>query len=228
MFQGIENFIGVWTQPFEVIIVNDGSRDDTEALIRQHAVFQANLPNIVLLSQVNTGKGGAIKNGVAHAKGNYILTLDADMATPPAELILWLKKWDNAPKPKTIYIGSREHKDSVITKKGNRKFVGNIFNLITRIVSPLRIRDTQCGFKFYPAAEAKHLFASLKTLGWAHDVEILYKAYLDGFQIVEMPLDWHAVEGSKINVIRDGFKMFTELLVIVITTKLTYKAQRTN
>jgi len=226
MFEGIESFIQKWTGFSEFIIINDGSKDNTEALIRNHPVFAKYAPKIKVFGQANTGKGGALKNGVLRATGDYVLTLDADMATPPEELIQWIEMWGDVPKPDTIYIGSREHKDSNITKKGNRKFIGNIFNLIVRLISPLKMKDTQCGFKLYPAAEAKRIFETLFTYGWAHDVEILYKASLDGVGIIEMPLDWHAVEGSKIRVLRDGFYMLMEILAITRKTKYTYKPRK--
>ncbi len=223
MFGGIKTFMEKWQGPLEVVIVNDGSKDDTGSLVASHPLFCQHPDVFKLISQENTGKGGALKCGVATAKGDYILTLDADMASPPDELLTWLITIGGRPEKGTIYIGSREHQESVITKKGNRKFIGNVFNLLTRIFSPLHIRDTQCGFKLYPAVVAQHLFAGLKTMGWAHDVEILYKAQLDKCEIIEMPLNWHAVEGSKIVVLRDGIKMFLELISIVVRTRFTYK-----
>ncbi len=223
MYAGLDSFIGEWEGFLEIIIVNDGSKDNTADLLVAHDVYKKYSKIITVVSQANTGKGGALKNGVLKANGNYILTIDADMATPPGELLNWLEMWNGDPGLETIYIGSREHKDSTITKTGNRKFVGNIFNLIVRTISPLKIMDTQCGFKFYPADDGKRIFGTLKTYGWAHDVEILYKAYLDKIKIVEMPLDWHAVEGSKINVVVDGIKMLFEILSIVVKTKLGYK-----
>ncbi len=145
------------------------------------------------------------------------------MASPPEELIKWLDLLHGSFAPNTIYIGSREHKDSVITKQGDRKLAGNIFNFIVRFLSPLKIRDTQCGFKLYPADIAKEIFGTLQTYGWAHDVEILYKADLDKVAIVEMPLTWNAIEGSKISLVRDGFNMMKEIIVIVAKTKMQYR-----
>ncbi|MCW3124324.1 MAG: glycosyltransferase group 2 [Flavipsychrobacter sp.] len=215
LFSGLSSFKQKWKGPFEVIIVNDGSKDNFEQLVLTNEFYLQNKDMVTLISQENMGKGGALRTGVLKAKGKYILTLDADMSTPPEELIRWYAKWGGAPADNTIYTGSREHKDSVIKKKNNRKVVGNIFNVMVRVLTPLNMRDTQCGFKLYPAAEAKKIFDSLKTFGWAHDVEILYKAHLDKVNIIEMPLDWNAVDGSKINVIRDGMKMIVEILSIV-------------
>jgi dolichyl-phosphate beta-glucosyltransferase len=223
LYDGLDSFIKKWKNFLEIIIINDGSKDNTETLLHQHEVYKRHKDIISIYTQANTGKGGALKNGVMRAKGNFILTLDADMASPPTELIKWLDLLHGRFAPNTIYIGSREHKDSVITKQGDRKLAGNIFNFIVRLLSPLKIRDTQCGFKLYPADEAKKIFSTLQTYGWAHDVELLYKAYLDKVNIVEMPLTWNAIEGSKIVLVRDGFNMMREILVIVARTRMQYR-----
>jgi dolichyl-phosphate beta-glucosyltransferase len=219
MFEGIDNFIKSWKAKLEVIIVNDGSKDNFYELAKQHSVYLANTNIIKIINQENTGKGGALKHGVDQAKGDFMLTLDADMASPPAELFTWFKLLNGALKEDTIYIGSREHRDSVITKQNNRKIIGSIFNLIVRTFTPLKAKDTQCGFKLYPAAIARKLFKELKTYGWAHDVELLYKASLNKINIIEMPLVWNAVDGSKINVIGDGIKMMAEVIKIISITR---------
>jgi dolichyl-phosphate beta-glucosyltransferase len=108
----------------------------------------------------------------------------------------------------------------------NRKTVGHIFNAIVKLLTPLRIQDTQCGFKLYPVKWASTIFKDLETNGWAHDVEILYKAHLLGLQIKEMPIEWHAIEGSKINVLVDGAKMFFEVLRISTQIKWSYKTKK--
>jgi hypothetical protein len=77
-------------------------------------------------------------------------------------------------------------------------------------------KDTQCGFKLYSREVARVLFEPLKTMGWAHDVEILLRANKMGYAVIQMPLRWRAVEGSKIRVLRDGVVMFNELIRIVL------------
>ena len=219
LFKGIDDFIRVWSSRLEIIIVNDGSKDDFYNIAKQHPVYLANTNTIRIIDQENTGKGGALRNGVMQANGDHILTLDADMAAPPDELFTWFNLLNNQLQPGTIYIGSREHKDSVITKQNNRKMMGKIFNLLIRTFTRLKIKDTQCGFKLYPAKEGKELFGPLKTYGWAHDVELLYKATLNKTKIVEMPLVWNAVDGSKINVIKDSFNMMLETIRIIASTR---------
>lgn len=220
LYNGLSDFFKKWSYPLEVIIVNDGSTDNTYQLLQEHDVYKANANLIQVFTQPNTGKGGALRLGVSKATGDFILTLDADMASPPSELLGWFDKLNWELDNNTIYIGSREHPDSEIIKQGERKVAGNIFNLIVRTLTPLsKIRDTQCGFKLYPAGWGHKFFDGLKTYGWAHDVELLYRAHLNKVKIIEMPLKWNAIEGSKIRLLRDGFNMVVETLRIVISTK---------
>lgn len=223
MYKGIDDFVDQWPELPEIIIVNDGSKDDTYKLLKEHPVYEKRKALITILTQENTGKGGALRNGVLKARGDFVLTLDADMASPPSELIKWMGALNWKPDEHTIYIGSREHHESIINKQGNRKVAGNIFNVAVRVLTPLKMRDTQCGFKLYPIKPAKKYFENLHTYGWAHDVELLYHAQLDGMKIVEMPLEWNAIEGSKISVLKDGVKMLLETLRIVIKTKRDFK-----
>lgn len=216
LYNGIREFAEQWQYPLELIVVDDGSVDNTLALLKEKLRFpQRDDITVHIISQKNTGKGGALRNGVLKATQDFILTLDADMAAAPTELFKWFDLLNWEPDPNTVYIGSREHGDSVITKQNGRKLAGNIFNLMVKLSTPLgSLKDTQCGFKLYPAALAKELFTNLQTYGWAHDVELLYRAKLKDADIVEMPLVWNAVEGSKINLIADSFRMMSELIKI--------------
>jgi len=226
MYDGVGAFIKMWPGPLQVIVVNDGSKDNTYELLKANPVYKQHSDIISLETQENTGKGGALRNGVMKATGDFVLTLDADMASPPSELMKWMDKLNWRPDEHTIYIGSREHEESIINKQGNRKVAGNIFNLVVRVLTPLKMKDTQCGFKLYPVKLAKRYFGNLKTYGWAHDVELLYKAKLDKMNIVEMPLEWNSIEGSKIRVFRDGMKMLMETLSIVAKTKSNFLKEK--
>jgi len=215
MFEGIQQFVTVWESDFEVIIVDDGSTDRSSEFIPNNPVFIAlnRKGQIRYIEQENTGKGGALKKGVAISSYDFILTLDADMAAAPIQLLEWLfiRKMFH---PHEILIGSRELKTSVISEITYRKFVGNIFNFIIRKATGLSIRDTQCGFKLYPSEIAKILFSILQTKGWAHDVELLVNGNKLGCSIVEMPIIWNAIEGSKIRVLRDSLRMFKDVMEI--------------
>ncbi|MBK7762142.1 MAG: glycosyltransferase [Bacteroidetes bacterium] len=218
MFEGIAEFMKRWDAKVEVIIVDDGSTDGTDLFIESHPVCKQNVNAIKLVRQNNTGKGGALQNGVKASTGNFILTLDADMATSPTELLNWLTIRKQFYE-KEILIGSRELPTSKVQDHGYRKVVGNIFNLLIRTITGLPFKDTQCGFKLYPAVAAKELFSQLQTMGWAHDVELLLRANRLGYAIVEMPIQWQAVEGSKISVVRDSFHMLWDVIKIARIVK---------
>ena len=227
MFNGMIDFTKQWESDYEIIIVDDGSDDGTNEKIKQHIHFQyfQSQQRITLLTQENKGKGGALKYGVQHAKNDFVLTLDADMATMPSELLIWYaqrKIFTN----KEILIGSRELKNSKVDDSLMRHVVGNIFNFIITQTLHLNIKDTQCGFKLYPKQIAKEIFAALQIVGWSHDVELLLRANQLGYAITEMPVTWRAVEGSKIKVLRDGWNMFWELRKIKKILKI--KAQEVN
>lgn len=213
LFDAVGPFLRQWPSPVEVLIVDDGSTDDTVAQIEAHPVFQQEETIKLVKAPQNVGKGGALALGVEQAQHDYVLTLDADMSTHPNELLNWTKGGKHF-ADNTIYIASREHKESEVEAQTSRRIVGNIFNFLVRTLTPLRGRDTQCGFKLYPAPLAKELFQHLKVKGWAHDVELLYRAQLQGITIKDMPVHWQEEAGSKINVAKDSIRMLLQILYI--------------
>jgi glycosyltransferase involved in cell wall biosynthesis len=218
MFAALDAFASSWAGDFEWIIVNDGSTDGTEAAIQAHPIFQQWSKHICLLTQHNGGKGSALQLGVSKVKYPFFVTLDADMATHPKQLIQWLTVRKTF-HPREILIGSRELQQSEVTDYAHRKLAGHVFNFLIRKITGLPYRDTQCGYKLYPE-QAKLCFAALETKGWAHDVELLLRANRAGFSIQEMPVQWKAVDGSKISVWRDSWMMLYDVLRIAIRLRL--------
>ena len=212
----LKAFDNKWYNEYEVIIVDDGSDDNTAEAVN-NAIgesLQKATVNIIKLEK-NIGKGGALQAGVEAATGDFILTLDADMAAQPTILKNWLQRLPNHKFDKNqILIGSREHEDSQVQAKSDRKTLGRVFNALTQLTTSLNFKDTQCGFKLYPATIAKALFANLRSKGWSHDVEILYKAKLQGIDIQSMPVKWQHIDGEKINVGSDGMKMALQTILI--------------
>ena len=225
MMDGMKEFLSQAKLPVEWIIVNDGSSDDTVSKIEADHFFisekEKGRARLISLKK-NSGKGFALKAGVEAAQGSHILTLDADMSTKPGEVNAWINRNQGKLSDQTIWIGSREHKDSKITEVPLRRTMGRVFNLFVRLLTPLSLHDTQCGFKLYPAAVGKKLFAALKNGGWAHDTEILVNASLHKVAIVEMPITWKAMEGSKINPVMDSIKMFMQVLWMSMRLKFNW------
>jgi len=203
----------------EIIVVNDGSQDNTVSVINQ---FKEDYDFIKLVDyKDNKGKGYAVKKGVLSAKGKYILFMDADLSTPLEEInkvIGFLdKKYD-------ISIGSRGLKDSeiVIRQPIYRQTMGKIFNLIVRLLLIKNIRDTQCGFKCFKQEIAREIFNQTKINRFSFDVEILYIAQRKGYRIKEVPVKWYNSPDSKVGIIKDSSKMLFEILKIRFVNKYSF------
>jgi dolichyl-phosphate beta-glucosyltransferase len=216
MMEGIKEFLAVWHGDFEFIIVDDGSTDDTVIKINASSLFQNLLADhkIQLLLQPNTGKGGALQHGMANATKQFALTLDADMATHPAEVIRWMLASAATFDGQTISIADRSLLASQLILISNRRDTGKLFNSLVRRITKLPFTDTQCGFKLYPTPIGKVLFSQLRTLGWAHDVEILVSATKQHIPIQCMPINWNEKAASKIHVLKDGLAMLWHVIKI--------------
>jgi glycosyltransferase involved in cell wall biosynthesis len=207
-------------EQFELLLIDDGSKDRTLELLKHLESKIAEVSDItpkILIHEKNRGKGAALKTGILAASGRWILTLDADMATSPTQLILWHQEGLidlTARTENVIFAGSREHENSDVEDTKLRRFVGRIFNLLVQSLASIYIDDTQCGFKLYPSNTARGLFNKLKNNGWAHDVELLRRAQMSGTSIVALPIRWRAKDDSKINIATDSIKMLFALLTI--------------
>ena len=213
LFSELDQFQNEWKGEWQVYLVDDGSTDRTLDVITEQLKNCTYVHRIHIIQQANTGKGGALKRGVTEAEGDFFLTLDADMATSPRQVIHWLEN-RKVFRSGEVFIGSRELQQSDVQDRWLRKLAGHVFNFCIRTLTSLPYRDTQCGFKLYPSGAAKSLFASLQNTGWAHDVELLLAARKAGYKVVEMPVHWMAREGSKINVWKHSFTMLWDVIRI--------------
>ena len=195
----------------EIIAVNDGSRDNTPDIIRGYAEKN---PRLLLLENPgNRGKGYSVRNGMLHAQGEILLFSDADLSSPIEEgekLIAALG--DGA----DIAIGSRWLQSDLQTQRQpfHRQVFGRVFNLLLRIILGLNFKDTQCGFKAFTRHAAETIFPLQQIERWGFDPEILYLAKKFKFKVVEVPVAWAHREGTRIDPLRDGIKMFGEMLTI--------------
>jgi dolichyl-phosphate beta-glucosyltransferase len=195
----------------EYILVNDGSTDGTESLIKKK--FNKNKRVKILNYKINKGKGYALKLGVQLATNQWILTTDSDCSVSNFQLINWIKK-KYINNNNYIYFGSRNLSNSLIKKKLIRKIIGKIFNFFIKILFKIYISDTQCGFKLYKTTYAKKIFKKIKTNGYMHDIEIFLIANKLNFKIIELPVKWTHISGSKINFFIDFIKILFNLFKI--------------
>lgn len=170
---------------FEVIVVDDGSGDQTKELVKEK---MAEYEMVRLLSNgENRGKGFSVRRGALEATGEWILFMDADLSTTPEEFEKFLEPMKNH----DIVIGSRAAPGAEIKIRQPilRELAGRFFNKIVRFYLGLPYHDTQCGFKCFNK-KAKILFEGQKLEGWVFDVELLYLAKKFGFKVAEAPITW--------------------------------------
>jgi dolichyl-phosphate beta-glucosyltransferase len=182
----------------EVIVVNDGSKDNTAELTREKIAAFDNFRLLELPE--NRGKGAAVREGILASNGDRVLMMDADLATPLDQL----KKLDSAlDEGFDIAVGSRQLPGSVLVKRQpwRRQLAGLSFGTVVRTLLPINIKDTQCGFKLFKGNAARDLFGHLSIDGFAFDVEIVTMAIVRGLSIKEVPVVWSDAGESKVSVI---------------------------
>jgi dolichyl-phosphate beta-glucosyltransferase len=196
----------------EVLVVDDGSTDDTAKVV-EHA--QAHFPELQLISNGrNCGKGFSVRHGMLKAKGEIAMFTDADLSAPIEEadkLLAVLREgaFDGA-------IGSRAINRALIDihQSVGREFAGQVYNGIVRWIADLPFQDTQCGFKAFRREKTRVIFEQQRTYGFGFDPEILFLAQQRGLRIAEIPVRWAHDPATKVNVFLDGLWMLRDLLVI--------------
>ena len=205
----VEGFISSHSDPIEVILVENGSKDRTYEMACEYA---KRYPWLKVIHEEKSGKGNAVRRGMLEAKGKYRMFADVDFSMPIEEVDHFLPP---AAEDYDVAIGSREVKGAVrYNEPARRHFTGRVFNLIVRILAVPGIHDTQCGFKCFSAETAEKVFRKQRIDGWAFDAEVLFIAQHSGCKIIEIPVQWYYDGNSKVNVIQDSIKMFRELLQI--------------
>jgi len=207
--KSVKRFLSEFAPEFEIIVVDDGSRDATAQIVKQLA---DNDKRIKLVSyEVNKGKGYAVRLGVLTATGNFILLNDADGSSPIEEIV---RLRDALSKGADIAIGSRAKPDPTRAVKAlaYRTYMGNTFNGIVQSLLLPGIYDTQCGFKLFKHSVAKEVFSRCCIDDFATDVEILYIARRLGYLIEEIAINWVNVDGYKINLMVDPVRMLASVI----------------
>lgn len=193
---------------YEIVVVNDGSTDDTAAIVEQ---FRQLKPQVRLIGDdINRGKGYAVRVGMLEARGRQILFADADGATPFQEIDRLLTASKAGAE---LVIGSRAlcSADTRVSTNFLRKAMGRTFNRCVNLVLLPEIADTQCGFKLFSRRAAHKIFSRARADGFSFDIEILYIARRLGIPIKEVPINWKNIQGSKVNLLLDSLRMFLDI-----------------
>lgn len=198
-------------QPYEseIVIVENGSRDRTAEVA---GAYVSQSPCVRLLREAQAGKGRAVRRGILEAVGEYRFICDADLSMPIEEVNRFL------PPQMADYdvaIASREAPGAVrYGEPTYRHWIGRGFNLLVRWLAVPGFHDTQCGFKCFRAQPAEDLFRVQALDGWSFDVELLFVALKRGYAVVEVPIPWYYVPGSRVHLVRDSASMLIDLFRI--------------
>jgi len=195
--------------PAEILVVDDGSTDETVEMVDAPAADGITLK--CLVHDRNRGKGAAVRTGFGAAEGETILLCDADLATPIEELDKLDRNLDDG-----VAIGSRAIDRRLIEKAQPRyrDLMGRVFNLAVQILAVRGIRDTQCGFKLFDGELGRNVAAHQRIDGFAFDVELLLLARAQGHTIREIPVRWRHVDESRVQPVVHSVDMFLDLLLI--------------
>ena len=203
----IETYCKKNIKKYEIIIVDDGSTDKTFKLISM------NFPDIIILRNItNYGKGFSVKKGMGFAKYNWALFSDADLSAPIEEVEkLFKEAYDYE-----VVFGSRNapNGERVVNQNIIRVIAGRTFPIIVNLIMGWNYGDTQCGFKLFSKKAREIIFEKQTINGFAFDVELLYIAKINNIKCKEVGVKWVNSPNSKVDLIRDSWKMFNEVLKI--------------
>jgi dolichyl-phosphate beta-glucosyltransferase len=196
-------------EQYEVIVVDDGSADDTADHARRCA---ADWPQLqVLVLDRNQGKGAAVRAGMLAACGELRAFSDADLSTPMAELARLRERLTDRVQ---VAIASRAVPGSSIGvhQPGRREMMGRVYNRLVQLLVLPGLHDTQCGFKLFTAEAAVACFEPLRTRGFGFDAEVLLRARRGGWEIAEVPVQWSHMEDSRVSALRDSLMVLVDLI----------------
>ena len=209
--RAVATYLNEFNPESEVIVVDDGSTDDTASVAREELANSPNLRTSVISYQSNLGKGRAVRLGLLASRGEIVLFTDADLSTPITETPKLIEPISRGECDLTF--GSRALDRGLIGvhQPWRREQGGRVFNLVVRLATGLPFWDTQCGFKAFRMSICRPVIEGATIDRFGFDVELLYVAYRAGLRLKEIPVRWNHEEGSKVNVASDSIKMLSEV-----------------
>lgn len=220
--EAVEYLQRTYADDYEIVIVDDGSKDGTAQFALQEAArlgLPPHVMRVVTLAQ-NRGKGGAVTHGILHGRGKYLLFADADGASKFSDAAKLAAYLDTQTGP-AIAIGLRAHMvntDAVVKRSFVRNFLMYGLHTLVYVFGIRKVHDTQCGFKMFNRGAVGRIFPHMHTERWIFDVEILLLGELQGMAMAELPISWQEVDGSKVDLAKDLIQMAIDLVV----TRMAY------
>lgn len=207
----ILQFLEAQPYTFEVIIVDDGSRDRTIEIVRK--IAQGKDRVYILKNGRNLGKGAAIKSGILQAKGKYLFFTDADLSVPIETISPFLTKLEEG---FDLAIGTRAKPGAIIEVRQPiyREFMGKVYTALSNWILGLNISDLTCGWKGFCRKTALDLFCQQRLTNWSFDSELLFLAKLKNYRVVEIPVRWRNDQATKVRLRKDIMTSFLGLLKI--------------
>ena len=190
----------------EVIVVDNGSEDNTRGVVQQYA---DRFPYIHLIKLDERGKGLAVRTGMLKACGDYRFICDADLSMPIEEIVKFLPP---AHSGADVIIASREGDGANrVGEPEYRHIIGRIFNWIVKITAVPEFEDTQCGFKMFNRQAADDLFSVQQMNGIGFDVELIFIAQRRGYRVVSQPITWYYDPDSRMRLVQDSLHILLEI-----------------
>ncbi len=214
----VQGFLESQSYSSEVIVVDDGSGDETAAIVER---FAGEHRGVRLIRNDHRGKGFTVRMGMLQAEGEYVVFTDTDQSTPIEEINAFLPLLE---KDYAVVIGSREALGARrYDEPWLRHFTGRVFNWVVRLGTGQPFMDTQCGFKAFRREAAQRIFGGVRLYGadaplvkgamvTGFDVEVLYLARKFGYRVKEQPVQWYYATASKVNLLRDSWQNFGDVL----------------
>jgi dolichyl-phosphate beta-glucosyltransferase len=202
----IDAFLQTQNFTCEVIVVDNGSTDQTAAVV---AKFAESHPYVKFIQLAVRGKGRAVKAGMLAANGDYRFICDADLSMPIEEITKFLPPNDEGAD---VLIASREGLGARrVGEPEYRHFIGRVFNFIVKLTAVREFEDTQCGFKMFSRKAADDLFQVQQMNGIGFDVELIYVALRRGYKVIDVPITWYYDPDSRMRLFQDSLKILLEI-----------------